>query len=249
MYYQPDLRSSLLFIPKWCYEDTPVPFESEVDHGYLSKISKEEYRQMRRKTYYACHWYPSLQRSNIPVLESKLVHFDNLREDLPNLMKEYPDYSFIRACGNSSKDLGVPIFFDPRKAASALMDSMRTLRVFQEGHKHLLMRKVVEIEIECRCFIHKRKLRAVSLYCHLEKEKLREFQEKCIDFFDRYASDLPYSSAVVEICREKDDERLQIVEFNSFGMDMYASADLFDWEKDREILYGAEEPDFRTSNE
>lgn len=244
MYYQPVPQGNLLFIPDWCYQDTSVPFES-VNNGYLVNINEEEYRQLRRETYYACRWYPHLERNNIPVLKSKLVSFDNLREDLPELMKRYPEYQFIRSCGNSPKDLGKPIFQNATKASNSLMESMRTLRVFQEDHHHLLMRKVVNIEIECRCFYHERKLRAISLYCYLNEKELKEFQEEIIDFFDIYLSKLPYYSAVIEICKIKDDEFPQIVEFNSFGQDMYASSELFDWVQDKNILYHAEKPIFR----
>lgn len=64
-----------------------------------------------------------------------------------------------------------------------------------------------------------------------------------MDFFNTYQDKLPYNSCVVEI--GLDDVLPFVIEFNSFGVDAFASATHFSWQYDKEILYNAEEPVFR----
>ena len=112
-----------------------------------------------------------------------------------------------------------------------------------------MVRDVINIIVECRCFIHLRKLRAVSIYCYLEKDELHEFKEMILEFFDLYEDKLPYNSTVMEICTSKEYDFPTVVEFNSFGVDQYSGASLFDWDKDRNVLYHATEPVFRMPEE
>lgn len=241
--YSPSVIDRHLLIPNWCYEDTPVEYLRRTREGYDCDISYEEYRELRRKSYYACVWYPKLINEKIPVIDSVLVSL----QDLQQAMIDYPDYKFVRTCGSSPKDLGDCIYNTYEAAHKALMQSRRTLDIFSQAHYHILLREVVKIEVECRCFVHQRKLRAVSIYCYLNNEELEMFKESLVEFFELYGDKLPYNSAVVEVC--KVDDFPMIVEFNSFGVDQYSGASLFDWDEDKEILYNSTEPVFRMPGE
>ena len=70
-----------------------------------------------------------------------------------------------------------------------------------------------------------------------------EYEELLLDFFKSYVDKLPYNSCVVEI--GLDDVLPFVIEFNSFGVDAFASASHFSWQFDMEILYNAKEPVFR----
>lgn len=234
--YAPVVKSGKLYIPDWCLEDTPAP---------NPEISYERYRALRRQSYYACRWYPHLVQENIPTLDSQLVDFDDLQE----AMARFPEHRFVRTCGSSPKDVTVPIFQNATEAYRALTTSKRTSETLNQGHRHLLLREVVKILIECRCFVHQRQLRAVSIYCYLEPAELATFQEQIIEFFDLYGPKLPYNSAVVEVCMAEGYDFPLIVEFNSFGIDQFAGASLFDWDRDKEILYHSSEPVFRMPGE
>ena len=207
MYYQPSIKDTQLYIPHWCYEDTPVKYLHKDNQYYITDINYEVYRQKRKSSYFACHWYPELIKKDVPVIDSVLIRTDRLdiRQDLKEGMNNHPHYQFIRLCGCSPKDVVIqPIFSNYKLAADAIMHSQRTLNIMQNFAPHvcLFLRKVVNINKECRCFFHQHQLRAVSVYEYLEEEKRKEYEISIIKFFEIYSKYIPYNSCVIEIAMD-----------------------------------------------
>lgn len=246
---RPYTQDGKLRVPRWCAEDTPVPKEAilEADE-WVCDISYEDYRKQRRMSYFACRWYPHLVANGIPTIPSNLINTTmlDLREDL---LDNWKDRQFVRLCGGSPKDLvEVPIYNNPGKAANDLMRSQRTLNLMHNyshnGKCHLFIRDIVDIDYECRCFVHQHKLRAVSVYQYIEPPKRPDYEQQILEFAELYQAKLPYNSCVMELGLY-DGEFPFVIEFNSFGIDGFADASLFDWDREYPILYHSQKPEFR----
>lgn len=257
MYYRPSTKNNLLYIPDWCISDTDVDIllhkeiiiENGIKYHVFDNLDYTSYKNKLKKSYFACRWYPILIKNNIPTISSILIKSNilDLREDLNDYysnMKSKSD-KFIRLCGSSPKDIvDIPIFSNYKTATNALMNSQRTQNIIKNyNHCHLFIRDVVNINIECRCFIHDYKLRAVSVYSYIELEKRNEYEEMINEFCIIYKNVLPYNSCVMELGIDIDFP--YIIEFNSFGIDGFADASLFNWDTEYNILYHSQEPEFR----
>lgn len=255
-YWEPWESDGCLYIPDWCYEDTPIEYDDVMGTVFIRKIEKdgrlsidkEKYRDIRRTSYFACRWYPELIAAKIPTVSSIISRTSpgDVRADLKELMMNNPDYRFVRLCGSSPKDVvQVPIFRKSGDAADAIYMSQRTLSIMMNyDHCHLFIRRVVPIHNECRCFIHKRILRAVSVYNdEINKEALETSVET---FFAKHGIDLPYNSCVAEIGWTNNSYTDPfLIEFNSFGVDGFAGGSLFDWHSEQPIMYLSERVVFR----
>lgn len=105
----------------------------------------------------------------------------------------------------------------------------------------------MDIDIEARCFYHKHKLRAVSIYQYLDDEQFEDFKSKIEEFFSKYK--IPYNSAVIEVCIVKGEENIRLIEFNSFGIGQFSGASEFDWLNDKDVLYESQRTVYRMKNE
>jgi len=284
---RPYTKNGKLHIPAWCVEDTPLPLREttegddtltgiparcegdlvvtiDEDEHICTGLEYEDYRKLRRMTYFACNWYPRLIEQAIPTISSKLIRTSmlDLREDLRDHFTGEAQLSmndleaeglaprwFVRLCGSSPKDMiDVPIYSNPDKACDDLMRSQRTLKIMtnysHDNKFHLFLRDVVDIDYECRCFIHEHRLRAVSVYQFITPEQRKEFEVMILDFMEEYQDRLPYNSCVMELGMEEGGFPF-VVEFNSFGIDGFADASLFDWDRECSILYHSTAPEFR----
>ncbi len=254
-YYKPQIRDKTLYVPSWWHEDLPQDgilqgafyvYESDNPQSLYNSL-----RNQRREMYFACQWYPKLVDANIPTIPSQLLRstFYDIREDLKTLWNHSDPLGtskFVRLCGGSPKDgHETCIFINSNRATDAIMSSQRTLSLLSEYHAHLMVRQVMTINQECRCFIHNHQLRAVSIYhfCPLDHEVRAELEYRILDFFDIYGFLLPYHSCVMEL--GLNDDQVFVIEFNSFGVDLFAGASLFDWDKDMVLLHHSETPIFR----
>jgi len=256
--YMPVLQGKVFRIPAWCFEDTPTEFTSrDKDGNYIYQVPDDElssievsYQNQRLGSYRACHWYPILMEKGIPTIESVIVKSNvyEMKEDLKDYISAKSP-KFLRLCGASPKDVkSPPIFSDIDEAVNAVMTSERTKRVMKEmGHCCLFIRDIQEIKIECRCIVHKRKLRAVSVYDYIPEADRENLEESIKEFFELYQADLPYNSTVAEL--GMNDDFPFIIEFNSFGIDGFAGASFFDWDLETDLIYGAIFPEFRYPGE
>ena len=242
-------KDGSLMIPRWCFEDTGIKYSKIDAKSYYCDTDYDEYHNLRRISYFACNWYKYLLSHNVLTIPSILKEstVSELQQDLGELMTKYPEYKFVRLCGSSPKDVSdTCIFSDPIEAVNALLSSERTLAIIKNyNHVHLFVRKVQDIKIECRCIIHERKLRAVSVYQYLALESREEYETMIIDFMELYGPVLPYNSCILELGLEDEEGFPFVIEFNSFGIDGFAGAGLFDWDDEKEILYNSIIPEFR----
>ena len=259
--YKPTVNNNKLYIPEWCYEDTPIDYDYKENEYYVRiinnnedrlKIDYDKYRNIRKTSYFACRWYPELIKKNIPTIPSILIRSTiyDIRSDINDIMKKNPNYKFVRLCGASPKDVTyIPIFSNYKDAADCIYRSNRTMDIVKNfDHCHLFLRKVVDLENECRCIVHNRKLRAVSIYFWIPENKRKEVENSIISFFNNYGEILPYNSSVLELGWNKDNKPF-IIEFNSFGIDGFAGSSLFDWDLETNICYFSHKPHFRYPKE
>ena len=92
-----------------------------------------------------------------------------------------------------------------------------------------------------RCFWSHGKLRAISLDNNIDFTKFDK--EDILEFFKNYEKYIPYHSAIVDI--GKTIEQIELIEFNTFGPDMKATAGNFSWKEDIMILLFSPIPIFR----
>jgi hypothetical protein len=111
----------------------------------------------------------------------------------------------------------------------------------------LILREWIEnlpYDREFRCFIYKRKLTAISQYhCYHVFESMQDptevekIRDAVVAFHSRVDSALPYQSYVMDVL-VLPDYTVQVIEINPFGAEMSSGAALFNWEADRQVLYG-----------
>ena len=258
--YRPITFEDKLYIPDWCHEDTPIDYDYKDGNHYVRLINNPErikmdyttYKNIRRSTYFACRWYPELIKNSIPTIPSIIIRSNlyDIREDLKDALEQYPDYKFVRLCGSSPKDvIDIPIFNNYKEASDAIYRSNRTMNIAKNyDHCHLFLRKVIELDNECRCIVHNKELRAVSMYHWIPDKERIEIENNIKHFFEKYKSKLPYNSTVLELGWGKNKEPF-IVEFNSFGIDGFADSSLFNWDNETNFLYFSKTPVFRYPNE
>jgi hypothetical protein len=253
MYYQPVQLNNLLKIPSWCYEDTPIDYDYIEDEEIFVRvidqhevqIDYQKYRDLRKTTYFACCWYSQLIDADIPTIPSLLIKSSimDLRADLTEHFQDQQS-QFVRLCGSSPKDVHLTcIFNNAKNAANTLMRSNRTLNIMQTyNHCHLFLRKVVNLLNESRCIVHERQVRAVSVYQKVVETEKAALEKSVTQFFEKYGEDLPSNSAVIELGWENNYHSPFIIEINSFGVDGWAGASLFDWDSESWLLYHSEKP-------
>jgi hypothetical protein len=71
-----------------------------------------------------------------------------------------------------------------------------------------------------------------------------------VDFFERWGPTLPYNSAIVDVGRvvasgDQGGGGVELIEFNTFGPDMNATAGYFSWYEDVMLLLSSTVPVFR----
>lgn len=224
------------FVPAHIYEDSLVEdfydkIISEENNYLLFPLDlRESIQKARIKSYSACIWYPEIEKV-VPTAQSKLFLLNSHENLLNNIKENIHEYPFVRLCSKSPKDVKpVPIYND---ATEAYNDIIRSNRTHDFMGKHLFMREEREYLWEARCFFSRDKLRAVSLPLHVDGID----NNIIIDFFDKYGKFLPYHSVMVDI-GETIDKNIEIIELNSFGPDMLATAGNFSWaEEFFDLLY------------
>lgn len=232
------------WVPWHIYEDSLIDDDIinehaiEKDYWTLYPIHLySEIQRIRGESYKACNWYEDII-NNIPTSKSIISKINdeyNRDYEIQKVLEENLEkYPFVRLCTMSAKDVKcVPIYEKWEDALKDLNCSERTKRGC-----HIFMREKREYTTEARCFWSRDKLRAVSLA--LLDTDIDEIENKKIEssityFFKRYGKYIPYHSAVVDIGIISSDPkglRIELIEFNSFGPDMNATAGNFSWYED-----------------
>ncbi len=233
-------------VPYHIYEDSLCD-DDYINHDVIENGSNFKYpikhfsriQNLREQSYHACVWYPEI-KNIIPTAESLLIPIvssSQVQDELKNNIAKYP---FVRLCTMSPKDIkSLPLYDQWETAYNDLTISQRTNDLF-EGEKHLFLRKKREYQWEVRCFWSHGQLRAVSIPNDVELTELDK--EKILEFFKKYGKYIPYHSATVDIGQT---DQIELIEFNTFGPDMKATAGNFSWREDVMILLFSPKPVFR----
>lgn len=239
--------SGRIRMPRWLYQDSKkyMPKIQGLDSNYIYFDIKELSSVFNgiQSAYWACNWYPFLKKKKVPVIKSKILDADDFEELIKKMSKYIKKYEYVRTCNSSPRDVcNFPIFDNAVDAYQSLITSPRVIRCKDEhGHFHVFMRKKVEVIYQSRCFVFCKKLRAVSLSADLTDEYIDTFKEEVIIFFKKYINDILYSSYIIDICMI--DSILNVIKIYPYHYNI--DSKLFDWDKDTEILFNAEEPIFR----
>jgi len=115
------------------------------------------------------------------------------------------------------------------------------------GKLYLMLRDFIPnlpVDHEFRCFIHNRKITAISQYqCYCvfpalaDEQHVRECRDTIVNFLETIKHIFPMDSFVIDIV-VLPDYSCQVIELNPFGIDMSSGSGLFNWRKDYDLLYG-----------
>lgn len=100
-------------------------------------------------------------------------------------------------------------------------------------------------DYEFRCYVHDRKLTAISQYhCYCKFDALQDIDrvEKIrtaiMNYHELVKDAFPVPSYVIDIHVNPDDYSCGVIELNPFGSAMSSGSGLFHWERDEDLLYG-----------
>jgi len=252
------VRYTTFHVPHWIVHDVGNFYPKIFKHILYENAEYVEFPieylhkfiQFRKQTYYACNWYPELASSNIPTIKSTILCTDNDYQKMDDLLKQHlHNTKFIRFCNASPKDITLPMFSKNDNIIDIFKTSNRTAHMMHSCHKtHLMIRDVINIDYEVRCFWHRDTLRAISgPLCYVTPDVQKHIMHIVDNFFATYGDDIIYDSCTIDLGITANDA--YIIEFNSFGCDAWASAELFDWIDDFEILHNSQIPFYRFKNE
>lgn len=198
--------------------------------------------------YYFCQWYELVKDSNIPTPKSVIQPIQPTQNTI-----EFPvdlERFFVRCCNASPKDVCdcvFDIFDDETFVLQTINSSTRT-----KLDCHVIFREIVNIKHEFRCFWNDG-LRAVCSFDYIPTENRNDVERNIVRFFELFR-DFPLKSCCIDIAIVKNDENdekdeLLLIEINDFGVGSLASAELYDWEEDYEVLHNSTTVDFRYKKE
>lgn len=242
------------YVPIHIYEDSLIDsdeFGENINYSNRYVILDRKYlnliQELRISGYRACIWYEEI-KDKIPTARSILLSIESKEQLKSSLSKYISCYPFVRLCTMSPKDIKCPsVYFDSELAFNDILISERTSDIIEPpfcencNGKHLFMREERNYIWEVRCFWSRDKLRAISLPINYNFTK--KDRKSIIMFFNNYSVYFPYHSATVDIGKTNDS--IELIEFNSFGPDMKATAGNFSWKEDVMILLFSNEPCFK----
>lgn len=227
-------------------ETNPIVHEGQDSFAVFKQEQYEDIMKARVDSCAACHWYEALKDDNITA-ESIILPVESLSQLYEILDSHLQQYPFVRSCAMSPKDIiDISLFNSPdhkqnvASAFNALMSSERTRDIVG---KHIFMRRAQTYKVECRCWYRLDKLRAVS-----SGDNISSYYKAIVEFFQRYSKDSIYETAIVDIGIDTEG-KIWIIEFNTFGPDMLATAGNFSWYEDIILLMNSKQPVFRHTGE
>lgn len=209
----------------------------------------EYIQDMRRNSFRSCIWYHNIE-DVIPTAKSILIELSTVDELRNSINANIDRYPFIRLCTMSCKDKKEIPIYDNKSIETCIDDittSERTKNLFNKPFcegckgKHLFMREVKNYDCEFRCFWSRDRLTAVSSPPYYEASEAEK--AAILDFFNIYGKHIPYHSTIIDIGVV--DGKIELIEFNSFGPDMKATAGNFSWYEDIMTLLFSQTTVFR----
>lgn len=235
--------SENIFVPRHIFEDSLVdcdalvPLYEKKDFVVFSLDVKDMILHQRVQSYAANVWFPVV-RDIIPTAPGTLVLITSL-EMLRDALQKAVKPCFVRLGTMSPKDIrNPPVFCFGAEAYAALLSSERTRETLVGNY--LFLREVRTYNWEARCFWSRDALTAVCL----PYERDADMEHAILTFFDTYSAHFPYHSAVVDV-GFSDAHGLELIEFNTFGPDLCATAGRFNWQEDYFLLLQSKTVVFR----
>jgi hypothetical protein len=188
------------------------------------------------KEYWFSEWYPILEEANIYTPKSYICNYQDLYNGkIDKIIRKLPNKEcFARLDTLSSKPSSsyknsCEIIFD-------FENSNRTRDYFTENMNIIIREYVCMNNIEFRCFIHNKKLRAISSEGKIKNiEEVKKLVDKITFYteYDSYCIDMTYV-----------DNNLMVIEINT-PVWLFACSGLFrlDEAYDLELLVGDYNPD------
>lgn len=166
----------------------------------------------------------------LPMAKTVISEYLDPKKDekyLLQFLKQYlNDYSFVKMCYMSPKDIKDPPVFDSvREAYNAIINSERTDR---PGHLILKVKK--EYITQTRVFVCRDKIRTICGTMDMEK---------VLKFMRIHKFDFPLSDYVAEIGEENNGD-IEVIELNTFST--LCDPSPLAWEQDWEQLIFGENP-------
>lgn len=241
-----------------------------------TNINVDMLKEVQAETFHIDKWYASVPPSVtidcylFPLSESErqlivakhLTHpeLQPLIKKMEKLMSEHKDQKkwFFKLNSVSSKDTALTDV--PSGSAlpilQNLVQSTRTFTYLQsDKNAQIILRPWYDIpkKYEFRCFVHEKKLRAISQYeCYTyypdfqDKKLQKTLCDRIANFYQSIKDEgkFPYEDCVMDVLVWDDapipsfkDQNVFIIEFNQFGGETACGASLFNWEQHEMILY------------
>lgn len=232
-------KDGFIYVPIHIFEDSLtdndflVPLKRTAEYVVFKKEDKDLILQERLTSYAASVWFPLVQTiiPTAPGTMSTILSIAHLKVLLDIAFAVPNAIYFVRLGTMSPKDvINPPVFTTAQTAYAALLASERTRHDLVGNH--LFLREVRTYAWEARCFWSRDALTAVCL----PYERDLGLEQTIVDFFITYGEDIPYHSAVVDIGFNEATGGIELIEFNSFGPDLNATAGRFNWQEDYYLL-------------
>ena len=193
-----------------------------------------------------------------PSLVSSKVTIDLTNPDIQNIIRRWDKYIpksdsgyFMRLNSASPKDS----FYECRiwsatDIIKTMVSSARVYKVINKGvREHIILKEwnskyIDRPQYEFRVFVHESKITAISQY-HCETHFVwpntnnnlwETIVNNIVSLYNRCNK---FPNCVMDIYINED-LSAELIEFNSFGMELASGSALFEWSKDRNVLYGKE---------
>lgn len=257
--------------------------------GLITDINLERIENEQRKTFHIDHWYVDMENKcqtfdcyiiNLTQQDCKLLtdrrfqHRDllKLKTAIRKIMVDncHIKWWFVKLNSVSPKDLSKSGKQHKYKSINLmlkrLVDSDRTCHFLKyDKEAKLILRPWYDLpeKWEFRCFIYKKKLRAISQYqCYtyypdFQNEIIQNIiKSRIINFYESTKRYIPFSDCVMDVIIWDNapipsflDQKVYIIEFNEFGGETACGSGLYNWVIDYDQLYNSEHTVIRFVNE
>jgi len=242
-----------------------------------------EYEQ--RKVFHVDQWYPEFDNTNITfgcfiidlkekernLLASRKIDDEglfSLKAKIRNVMIANKEIKwwFVRLNSVSPKDKNKSgkqhKYNSPHRILKRLIESDRTYYfIANDDEAKIVLRPWYDFpeKMEFRCFVHKKKLRAISQYsCYTYYPEFQDklvqegIRSRIIKFYSSIKEYIPYIDCVMDVVIWDEtplssfkNQNIYVIEFNEFGAETPCGSGLYNWIIDYDQLYNAKHPTIR----
>jgi len=241
-----------------------VKYEIVDDYIISSDITRADIYNFINENYYFDQYWDYVQDLSMPSKLFRMTpllarYFTTETDDIPipdelihifRLAISTYDKTFLRLNSVSphlDEYISDPVEIINRwKKNPRITNTIRTMLEY-DTEIFLVARQWMEIEpeMEFRCFVYKGTLTAISQYYLLDIAEPEKIKNLICQWWKSNREAIPYEDCVMDLCIV--DEKVLVIEFGPFGIDLNAGSCTYNWLSDYHILYNwkAEIPDIR----